>query len=207
MAESPSTRVLVDRAQKDDRAAFDRLAAAHEDRLRRFIASWGKLHIGPGIDADEIRQETFARAYQSIARFQCQGEGSFFGWLCGIAKHVLLKAAEKSRRQERLETGVEVPATGTSPSESLRREERLERLQRSIDDLPPDYRRVIQLSRIEGLKIEEVARRLGRSRHSVKHLLARALERLRAGFGETDSVHLPDRGLHFEGENHVERTT
>jgi len=207
MAESPSTRELVDRARKDDRAAFDRLAVAHEDRLRRFIASWGKLHIGPGIDADEVRQETFARAYESIARFQWEGGSSFFGWLCGIAKHALLNAAEKSRRRERLESGAEVPASGTSPSKALRREERLERLQRSIDDLPPDYRRVIQLSRIEGLKLEDVARRLGRSRDSVKHLLARALESLRAGFGETGSLHLPDRGLHFEGEDHGERCT
>ena len=205
MAESPSAQELVDRAQRDDRGAFDRLAAANEDRLRRFIASWGKLHIGPGIDADEVRQETFARAFEAIARFEWQGEASFFQWLCGIAKHVLLKAAEKSQRRERLETGVEVPASGTSPSKARRREERLERLQRSIDDLPPDYRRVIQLSRIEGLKLEEVAKRLGRSRDSVKHLLARALASLRAGFGETDSLHLPDRGLHFEWKDHVER--
>jgi RNA polymerase sigma-70 factor (ECF subfamily) len=205
MAELPSTRQLVDRVQKGDRSAFDRLVSTNEDKLRRFIASWGNLHIGPGIDADEVRQETFARAYESIARFQWQGEDSLLQWLCGIAKHVLMKAAEKSRKMERLESAVEVPASAASPSRALRREERLARLQRSIDDLPQDYRRVLQLSRIEGLKIDEIARRLGRSRDSVKHLLARALASLRADFGDTESLHLPDRRLHFEGEDHVER--
>jgi RNA polymerase sigma factor (sigma-70 family) len=54
-------------------------------------------------------------------------------------------------------------------------------------DLPPDYRRVIRLARIEGLKIQEIAERIGKSRDSVKHLLARALDSLRAGFGAAGS--------------------
>lgn len=63
---------------------------------------------------------------------------------------------------------------------------------------------MIRLARIEGLKIQEIAERLGMSRDSVKHLLARALASLRAGFGDTESPDLPDRRLRFDGEDHGE---
>jgi RNA polymerase sigma-70 factor, ECF subfamily len=204
MDEPTSPRQLVAEAQKGNRSAFDRLVGTYEGRVSQFIASRIKLHLGPRIDLDEIRQETFTRAYESIARFLWQGEDSLFQWLCGIAKHVLMKAAEKSRKNEQIERTLGLRASSPSPSKVLRRDERLARLQRSIDALPLDYRRVIELARMEGLKIEEIAERLGKSRDSVKHLLARALASLRAGFGHTESLHLPDRALRFDGEDHVE---
>ena len=144
---------------------------------------------------DEILQETFTKAYESIKRLEWKGKDSFFRWLCGTAKHVLLNAADKIRRYEPREDFHGVPAKAVSPSKTLRREERLDRLQRSLDDLPADYRKVVQLARIEGLKIKEIAKRMNRSPDAIKHVLARALIQLRSNFGDTESLHLPDRGL------------
>ena len=81
----------------------------------------------------------------------------------------------------------------------LRREERFERLQKALESLPPDYREAIRLSRIEGLKTVEIAERMGRSREAVKQLIFRALRRLRESFGDTESLHLPDRKFDTEG--------
>jgi len=50
--------------------------------------------------------------------------------------------------------------------------------------LPEAYREVIILSHLEGLPFPEVARRMGRTLASVKHLWARALGRLRRSLGE-----------------------
>ncbi len=63
------------------------------------------------------------------------------------------------------------------------------------EDLPPEYREVVRLSRLEGLKTKEVAERLGKSPDSVKHLLARAIQALRGKLDETGSLLLPDRRL------------
>ena len=52
---------------------------------------------------------------------------------------------------------------------------------------------------IEGLKIKEIAERMNRSPAAVKQLLSRALVKLKASFGETESLHLPDRELRGEG--------
>jgi RNA polymerase sigma-70 factor (ECF subfamily) len=136
MVDPASIQDLVARAREGDRSAFERLVKTFEVRVSQFIASRSRLHIGPGIEVDEIRQETFSRAYESIARFQLQGEDSLFQWLCGIARHVLPKVAERSRKSQRIESASGLPASDASPSTALRRDERFARLQGAIDDLP-----------------------------------------------------------------------
>ena len=49
------------------------------------------------------------------------------------------------------------------------------------------------MSRIEGLRIGEIAERTGRSVDAVKQLLLRGLRSLKRNFGDTESLHLPDR--------------
>ena len=90
---------------------------------------------------------------------------------------------------------VDVADSGVSASKAERRNERLERFEKALNQLSPDYRQAIVLSRIEGLSIEEVARRMNRSPNAVSHILLRALRKLRARFGDTESLHLPDRGF------------
>jgi DNA-directed RNA polymerase specialized sigma24 family protein len=84
------------------------------------------------------------------------------------------------------------PAAPTSLLTRLRRGERLERLRAAIAHLKPEQRQAIELARLEGLKIQEIAARLGKSPGAVKQLLARALDNLRASFGDTESLGLPD---------------
>ena len=54
------------------------------------------------------------------------------------------------------------------------------------------------MSRIDGLRIKEIAERTGRSVDAVKQLLLRGLRSLKRNFGDTESLHLPDRA--FESE-------
>ncbi|MBI4582659.1 MAG: sigma-70 region 4 domain-containing protein [Planctomycetes bacterium] len=54
---------------------------------------------------------------------------------------------------------------------------------------------MILLSRVEGLKIKEVARLMNRSESAAKNLLFRALRELKSSFGDTESLNLPDRRL------------
>lgn len=75
----------------------------------------------------------------------------------------------------------------------LRRHERFDRLEAAVKKLTPEYRQVVLLSRIEGLSAKEIADRMNRSPNAVRHLIVRALRELRAHFGDTESLHLPDR--------------
>ena len=77
----------------------------------------------------------------------------------------------------------------------MRRSERFDRLEEALKTLSPDHRQVITMARVDGLKIKEIAERMNRSPNAVMQLLWRALEKLKASFGETESLHLPDRNL------------
>ena len=203
MTEGRDIRTLVESARRGDRDAFDALVAAHETRLRRAIAK--KLRRGASsLEADEIVQETIVRALESLPRFEWQGEGSFYAWLSAISRHVVLKLAKRMERDHALELPDGVPGREISPSRALLRDERFDRLERALSTLPPDYREVLRLSRIERLKVKEIARRMDRTEYAVKHLIARAIRRLRTTFGDTDSLRLPDRRLRMEGEDRVE---
>ena len=200
MKEHDRTEHLVRTAQAGDQEAFATLFERFRDRLRPWIESRIALRLGPRLDVEEILQETFFRALEARGRFTWQGEGSFHSWLCGIARNVLFKAGRRAEKDRRLQTGDDRAARDTSPSRKAVRNERFDRLAESLKRLRPDYREVLHLARIDGLKTDEIARRMGRSQSAVKHLIARALKKLRKEFGDTESLHLPPRSLEVEGE-------
>ncbi len=198
MVEQGGFQALVEKARAGDRRAFEEIVRAAEARLRSSV----ERRLGPAgraADADEVVQETFALAFEAIGRLDWRGEAAFFAWLSRIARNVLIDRARDSRRRRYLEIPERLPAREPSPSGALRREERFDRLEQAFAALPPDYRRVLRLSQIERLKVKEIARRMGRSEDAVKHLMARAIRKLRAAFGRTESLVLPPRSLEEEG--------
>lgn len=204
MAEQARIPRLIERAKSGDRAAFDALNQEFSGKLGSFVRSRLRAQYRQQLEIDELVQDTFTRAFQSMERFQGEEGDSFFGWLAGIAKNAVLKAIEKRQRDQCLEIDREIPAGSASPSKVLRRGERFDRLQKAIENLSGEYRQVILLCRIEGLPIAKVAEQMQRSPDAVKKLLWRALKELKKTFGETESFHLPQRSLGLEGENHGE---
>ena len=197
MATQEPTSVLVERARSGDRQAFEALVDRYRSRLLRQIEARMGTGIQAKLTADDVLQETFACALESIDRFCWQGEESFYNWLGGIAEHVISNAARKKSWRQ-LEIKREVSAGGSSPSKHLRRNERFDRLQDALNHLSADHREALLLSRVEGLKVPEIAKRMNRSPNAVYKLLARALLELRQNFGDTESLHLPDRTFEFE---------
>ncbi len=202
MDQAPSTARLVESAKAGDRESFDRLVDRFHDRLLSAVQSWSRFQLGPPLECDEIVQETFVVSFESLGRFEWDGEDSFFRWLCGIAKRVVSKSKRQAIGPKRLSDCGEIAASDVSPSREQRRNERFDRLKESLDHLSPEQREAIELARIEGLTIKEVAARMDRSPDSVKHLIARGLKELKKHFGDTASLHLPRRKLELEEEGH-----
>jgi RNA polymerase sigma-70 factor (ECF subfamily) len=193
----------MEKAKAGDREAIDALVGRYRDPLDRHIRLRVGEHLRSKVEVDDVFQETLARALRSLESFQWRGEDSFLRWLKGIAEHVILKAASSRRPDQFLFVeGEDVAAGGASPSRALRQDERFERLKRSLESLSPEYREVIILARIKGLRTEEIARRLNRSPNAVGHLLSRGLAKLKSVFGETESFHLPPRRLDGAEEDH-----
>jgi RNA polymerase sigma-70 factor (ECF subfamily) len=202
MPETGPSKSLVEKARQGDRAAFEALAAAMRGQLESYLRGRIRSHLRHQLDVEDLVQETFARALESMDRFEGSDDGAFAGWITGIGKKVLLKAIEKSGRARPLKLERDPIAAAPSPSQALRRDERLEHLERCLGALSADHQEVVRLARLDGLPLEEVARRMGRSPAAAKKLLWRALKDLKQTFGDTESLHLPPRPLGPEGRPH-----
>jgi len=198
MTTDNAVSALVARAQAGDRAAFDELVRLYGGRLNARVRSRMSERLRAKIEAEDTVQETFAVAFQSIRKFQWRGEESFYRWLSSIAEHLLWSSSQKKAWEE-IRLVADVVARDLSPSKNVRREERLDRLEKALAGLSDEHRTVLRLVRIEGLKVAEIAERLNRSPDAVWKLLARALVRLKEAFGDTESFHLPYRTLRERG--------
>ena len=197
--ESSVTQDLVERARHGDREAFGALVDRYRERLEALVHLRLGKRLRQKVEPEDVLQEVYVRARPALQSFQLTDKGSFFRWFGAIAEHVIqdlaprhLEAEKRALSHERsLERERLFEARGPSPSEILRRWERLERLEAALDRLHPDHREVIILSVVRGLLTREIAERMHRSPQAVGMLLLRAVRKLREEFGTTDSFHLP----------------
>jgi RNA polymerase sigma-70 factor (ECF subfamily) len=70
----------------------------------------------------------------------------------------------------------------TTPSVIASRKEDLEKLEKAIDQLRPEYREIIILTKIDGLSYKEIGKRLGKSVDAVGMLLCRGMVALTSVF-------------------------
>lgn len=205
MNENESIENLVQKAQNGDRDAFDGLGESYRVRVEHFVKTRLGVLLRQQVEVDDIVQETFLQAFKSIGRFRWRGEDSFVRWLNGIAEHVILKLADGLKRHQKLYLDNEAGSSHGSPGKAAQREERFDRLRKALDGLSPDQREAILLSRIDGLRIKEIADRMNRTPNAVLLLISRGLSKLKDIFGETESFHLPPRSLREEGSGNDER--
>ena len=76
--------------------------------------------------------------------------------------------------------GLQLVATGTSPSEAVARGELREQMRQAVGLLKDTYREVLWMRHYEGLGNQEVAAALGLSEAAASMRYLRALRRLRA---------------------------
>ena len=175
--------------------ALESLVAGVQGRLAALCHARIGPHLRRKLDIEDAVQETLTRAFSSIEDFVWQGEDSFFRWLGGITERVILEVQKREEKRKTLQLARDVSAREPSASTVLRREERFARLEKALQGLSPEHREVILLARIDGLPLKEIAKQMDRSLDAVKQLLSRALKKLKASFGETESLALPPRAL------------
>ncbi len=191
----------VEAARRGNRAAFERIAAEYSPHVEAVVRREMGVALRARFDPKDLAQDVWERALRSIGSFRGATQAELRAWLASMAAHVV---GAHARRAKARGDGRDVPldaasgpvpalaATNPSPSRVMRRRERSVRLESALASLSPDHRRVIELARLEGLAIKDVAERMGRTPNATSMLLLRALKELKAIFGRTESLSLPE---------------
>jgi RNA polymerase sigma-70 factor (ECF subfamily) len=152
---SPSDLELIAQWKQGDERAATELVSRHAQALARFAASFGARE-----DIDDLVQDTFVRAFQSLDGFR--GESSFRTWLFTIERRLLLdrRRAEK-RRPSRVEVQEGDAATEYDALDVMVAGEVAHRVRKAMQELSPTQRQVFALRVSEGLSYREIAEVVG----------------------------------------------
>jgi RNA polymerase sigma-70 factor (ECF subfamily) len=163
--------MLMARYQQGDFTAATALIHRLSPQLHRFFL----VQLASRRDADDLLQETWLRIHE--VRHTYRAGEPVLPWFYAIARHLRVdhyrKANRAAGREARLDEMPEVAAVlparfgGTPDLEAL------------LAPLPESQREVIEMLKIAGMSLEEVARATSSSVGSVKQKAHRAYERLR----------------------------
>lgn len=173
--------ILVERARSGDTGdaeAFRELVERYSARI--FRIAWRIL--GDEAAAEDAVQETFLRAYRSLARFDARSQ--FGTWLHRIAANtaveILRKHQHQRLRQERIgeETG-EASSTDPGPDRRALSQEVERAVRGALAGLSPMERAAFVLRHFEGRSIAEICGALGLRESAGKQAIFRAVQKLR----------------------------
>lgn len=201
--EDHKTQHLIALAKEGDEPALNQLCHVYGERVRRMIRFRIDRRLRPKIDSVDVVQDALILALGGLSDFTYKNEGDFLRWLSRIAENKLrdilagfhtdkrdihreIPFRKEGRSTEGRSLGAAEPMRTTTPSVIMRRKEALDRLEKALDTLKPEYQEVIVLKRIEGLSHAEIAQRLDKSAGAVRMLLARAMAALTLAYGQDE---------------------
>src|ERR1700723_1433953 len=176
-------RVLVERCQSGDSAAFGNLYARYYERLLRFCLR----RLNDRHEAEDAAQEAFARAWKALPKFA--GERRFYPWLTVIAGNIctdIIRRRARSTPQEAPELGSSHPV-GTSGHEANVDEVLLaaidgELVNQALDRLSVRHRHVLAMREGSGWTYQQIADHEGVEIGTIETLLWRARQALKREF-------------------------
>jgi RNA polymerase sigma-70 factor (ECF subfamily) len=175
-------RVLVERCQAGDSAAFGNLYARYYERLLRFCLR----RLNDRHEAEDASQEAFARAWKALPRFA--GERRFYPWLTVIAGNIctdMLRRRSRSTPTDDIELtaqhSVGVVSEDTSQELILAAVDG-ELVNRALGRLSTRHRHVLAMREGSGWTYQQIADHEGVEIGTIETLLWRARQALKREF-------------------------
>jgi RNA polymerase sigma-70 factor (ECF subfamily) len=181
MTDRDIDRQLVARAQRGDKQAFELLVEKYQRKLARLLSRF----IRDPAEVEDVTQEAFIKAYRALPAFR--GDSAFYTWLYRIgintAKNYLMAMGRRAPTSteveadeaEGFEEGEQLRDINT-PESVLLSNEIAQTVNATIEGLPEELRRAIQMREIEGLSYEDIAQAMNCPIGTVRSRIFRARE-------------------------------
>ena len=185
MGDREVDQLLVERAQRGDKRAFELLVLKYQRKLGRLLS---RLVRDPA-EVEDVTQEAFIKAYRALPSFR--GESAFYTWLYRIgintAKNYLVAMGRRAptstgfdhEEAEGFEDAEQLRDTAT-PENELIGKQIAATVNRAMEQLPEDLRTAITLREIDGLSYEEIAAAMDCPIGTVRSRIFRAREAIAA---------------------------
>lgn len=182
-------RSLVERILGGERELFDVLLKRYERRIVNYVYRITHRYE----EAHDLAQEIFVKVYLALDRYDPKYQ--FSTWLFRIAQN---SAIDALRKKSISEVPLARPATSDepegkdrefadesdiSPYRALKNKELSAAIDTAVENLPPDYRELIQLRHFGELSYEEIASMKKLPLGTVKNKLFRARNLLKEALG------------------------
>ena len=181
MSDREIDRQLVARAQRGDKQAFELLVEKYQRKLARLLSRF----IRDPAEVEDVTQEAFIKAYRALPAFR--GDSAFYTWLYRIgintAKNYLMAMGRRAptsteieaEEAEGFEEGEQLRDINT-PESVLLSNEIAQTVNATIEGLPEELRRAIQMREIEGMSYEDIAQAMDCPIGTVRSRIFRARE-------------------------------
>ncbi|OAI52541.1 RNA polymerase sigma factor RpoE [Betaproteobacteria bacterium SCGC AG-212-J23] len=181
MSDREIDQQLVARAQQGDKQAFNLLVEKYQRKLARLLSRF----IRDQAEVEDVTQEAFIKAYRALPAFR--GDSAFYTWLYRIgintAKNYLMAMGRRAPTStevdaedaEGFEEGEQLRDINT-PESVLLSNEIAETVNSTIEQLPEELRRAIQMREIEGMSYEDIAQAMDCPIGTVRSRIFRARE-------------------------------
>jgi RNA polymerase sigma-70 factor (ECF subfamily) len=181
MSDREIDRQLVERAQQGDKKAFGLLVDKYQRKLARLLSRF----IRDPAEVEDVTQEAFIKAYRALPAFR--GDSAFYTWLYRIgintAKNYLMALGRRAPTSteveaedaEGFEEGEQLRDINT-PESLLLSNEIAETVNATIEKLPEELRRAIQMRELEGMSYEDIAQAMNCPIGTVRSRIFRARE-------------------------------
>ena len=177
-----SDEKLITKVKEGDQSAFKILYERYSNKLLNYLSRY----MGNRQSAEDILQDTFVRAFEKIGEYV--EEGNFQAWLFKIAINFAKKDFRKKDREylslskpfrdTKEDLQEHIPDERSTTEEDLEKDEASTEIMKVVDKLPDNYKQVVLLHDIEGLRYKDIAGIMGTTEAMVGVWLQRARQQL-----------------------------
>ena len=178
---NPDDQQLIRECLAGRTDAFGELVVRYQDRLFNSLANI----LGSRDEARDVAQEAFVHAFEKLGSFR--GKSAFYSWLFRIAMNAAVSQKRKTRRisgsidTARQDAGLEPldAHPDADPARPLELAEQRALVRRALAELAEEFRVVLVLKEMDGLRYEEIAQIVGCPIGTVRSRIHRARSELR----------------------------